>query len=398
MTTLESTTISAADRDDLVAIRRQLHRHPELAFQEVRTAALVGDTLRAIEGIEEIREGVGQTGVIAVIRGTHPGATLLLRADFDALPIQEQTGLPFASEVPGVMHACGHDGHTAILLGVARLLSRQRDRLHGNALLVFQPAEEVGQGAQAMIDDGLWELAPGPVSATLGLHLIPGLPVGTIAVREGATTAAVDSFDIRLLGKGGHGAKPHETVDPVVSAAELVLALQRVVSRETSPQEAVVLSVTRLAAGTAHNVIPGEAHLAGTIRTYGAEMRQAVEEKVRRIVAGVAAAGGLEYEVEIEHHCPSVVSSAEMAALVRQVAAEIVGPERVVEQQPKSVGDDVSYFLEHAPGCYFNVGAGDPRRDMAPNHHPQFDFMEEALPIATAVLGESALRYLSGES
>lgn len=388
--------ITDHQRDELVATRRLLHREPELGFQEIKTAAFVAASLRDISGIEDIREGVGQTGVTAVIRGAQPGPTLLLRADIDALPIREATGLPYASVHDGVMHSCGHDGHTAILLMVAQLLAARRDELNGTAFLVFQPAEELGAGAKAMIEDGLWDLAGGPVAATLGLHLIAPLPLGIIGVRSGATFASADGFGIMIKGQGGHGAMPHLSRDPVMTAAETVLSLQRIISRELPAGGRVAISVCQMQAGSSWNVIPDTVELGGTIRTFSPSTRQAVAEKMERIVAGVAMAGGVEYELRIEAGPPAVVNDPEMCDLVRRVAAEIVGPSNVIEPDPMPVSDDISLFLEHAPGCYIMVGAGDPTRELnAGHHHPRFDIAEDALPIGAAVLASAAFRYLS---
>jgi amidohydrolase len=397
MTVIDRTAaLVDASREELIATRRQLHREPELSGQEHATAALIASRLGEIEGVEAIRTGVGGTGVTASIRGAGPGRTLLLRADIDALPIQEATGAPYASIRDGVMHACGHDGHTAILLTVARALAEQRDLFNGTAFLVFQPAEELGSGAQAMIDDGLWNLAAEPVDATLGLHLISGMPVGTVGVRVGPSAAGADAFEIVLTGRGGHGAMPEQTVDPICTAAEMVLALQRIRSRELAASVPAVISVCTVHGGTADNIIPEEVRLTGTIRTYSPEVRAQILEKVERITAGVAAAGGCRYDLEITMGLPPVVNEETMVALVRETAAELVGREQVVQPEPILASDDVALFLDHAPGCYFTVGAGDPERGFdAPHHHPRFDLTEESLVIGATVFAETALRYLS---
>src|SRR5947209_3378964 len=388
------TTLALVDeaREELIATRRQLHREPELSEQESATAALVAARLREIDGVEAIRGGVGGTGVTASIRGAGSGRTLLLRADIDALPIQEATGAPYASTRDGVMHACGHDGHTAILLGVARVLAAQRERFRGNAFLVFQPAEEIGAGAQAMIADGLWELPGAPVDATLGLHLISRMPVGRVGVRVGPSAAGADTFAITMFGRGGHGATPHMAIDPISTAAELVLALQRIISRELAADAPAVLSVCSIHAGTAANIIPEEARLMGTIRTYSQEVRSAIVEKMERIAAGVAAAGGCRHSLDIAEGTPPVVNEERMCELVRATAIELLGPDNVLQPDPIFAGDDVAYFLNEAPGCYFNVGAGDASRGIdAPHHHPRFDIAEESLAIGATVLAEAAL-------
>lgn len=396
MTTTTPLDLEPADLESLGSTHQDLHRRPELAFEEIETARLIAAQLRDIEGVEEVREGVGKTGVTGVIRGAGPGRTLLLRADIDALPIHETEGRPHGSQVAGKMHACGHDGHTAILLAVARLLARNRDNFSGTAFLVFQPAEEIGAGARAMIEDGVMDLAGSPIDATLGLHLVSGLPVGTVCVRPGVNTASVDTLHLEIIGRGGHGAKPDQTVDPIPVAAEVILALQRIVSREVSPGDPVVVSICHIQAGTTHNVIPNSAYLEGTIRSFGAETRAAVIRSIERIVSGVVAASGAQHRLEIDFGTPSVVNDEEMCALVRDVAVEIVGEENLRCPARQPVGDDVALFLDRAPGCYFNVGAGNPDRGItAPHHHPDFDIDEECLGIAATIFARSALRYLS---
>ncbi len=397
MTTAMETTAEmvAALGEEMVATRRQLHRTPELGFQERETAALIVERLRAIEGVEEIRERVGGTGVTAVIRGARPGPVLLCRADMDALPIHEATGASYASTRDGVMHACGHDGHTSILLAVAHVLAGRRDSFAGTAFLVFQPAEEILTGARAMLDDGLMDLTGAPVTATLGLHLANWLPLGMVGVRVGPSFAAVDRFTAGIIGRGGHGAAPHQAVDPVVTAAEAVLALQRIVARELDPLDRAVLSVCRIDGGSAFNIIPERVELEGTVRTFDPGVRAAIAAKMERVLAGVALAGEARHELAIETGPPAVVNSPALCALVRAAAAPVVGPGNVTEPDPTMGGDDVALFLEKAPGCYFLVGSSDPARGLdAAHHHPRFNFAEEALATATAVFADAALAYL----
>jgi amidohydrolase len=385
-------------RDEMVETRRVLHRLPELGFQEVETAALIAARLRAIPGVEAIHERVGVTGVTALIRGGKPGPVLLLRADIDALPIHEATGAAYASIREGVMHACGHDGHTTILLAVAKILAARREEIAGSVFLVFQPAEELLNGAQTMLDDGLWDLGGGPVAATLGLHLANWLPLGQVGVRAGAFFAAVDRIQITITGRGGHGAMPHLAIDPVVTAAETVLALQRIVSREVSAHDPAVVSICQMQAGSAFNIIPEDALLVGTVRTFDARLRRSIGERIARVVHGVAAAGGARASLEMYEGPGSVVNDAAMCEVVRAVARPVVGADAVVEPLPTMGGDDVALFLERAPGCYFLVGSADPSRGFdAPHHHPRFDFAEEALPTAATVLAGAALRYLHAQ-
>jgi len=399
MTTAIGSTAEMVEvaREEMVATRRRLHRNPELGFHETETAALVAARLRGIEGVEDIHEGVGGTGVTALIRGARPGSVLLCRADIDALPIHEITGASYASTRDGVMHACGHDGHTSILLTVARVLAAHRDEFAGTAFLVFQPAEEILTGARAMLDDGVMDLAGGPVAATLGLHLSNWLPLGTVGVRVGPSFAAVDRFNATIVGRGGHGALPHQAVDPIVTAAEAVLALQRIVSRELSPLEQAVLSVCRVDGGSAFNIIPQEVQLEGTVRTFNPAVRAAIAAKMERVLTGVALAGEARHELLIEPGPPAVVNSSAMCEVVRQAAIPVVGSENVIESDPTMGGDDVALFLERAPGCYFLVGSSDPSRGYdAAHHHPRFNFAEEALTTAATVFADAALAYLRG--
>ncbi len=397
MTTMMGTTAEAVAglNEEMVATRRRLHQNPELGFRETETAALVAARLRAIDGVEEIRERVGGTGVTAVIRGARPGPILLCRADIDALPIVEATGALYASTSDGVMHACGHDGHTSILLTVAHVLAARRDQFAGTAFLVFQPAEEILTGAQAMLDDGVLDLVGGPVVATLGLHLANWLPLGTVGVRVGPSFAAVDRFTASITGRGGHGAAPHQAVDPVVTAAEAVLALQRIVARELNPLDRAVLSVCRIDGGSAFNIIPERVELEGTVRTFDPAVRAAIGSKIERVLAGVALAGEARHDLLIEAGPPAVVNSPEMCAIVRAAAVPVVGVENVIESDPTMGGDDVALFLEKAPGCYFLVGSSDPARGYdAAHHHPRFNFAEEALSTAATVFADAALGYL----
>jgi len=397
MTTATEPTAEMVEamREELVATRRQLHRNPELGFHETETAALVAARLRAIDGVEDIHERVGGTGVTAVIRGARPGPVLLCRADIDALPIHEATGASYASTRDGVMHACGHDGHTSILLAVARVLAARRAEFAGTAFLLFQPAEEILTGAQAMLDDGVMDLAGGPVAATLGLHLSNWLPLGVVGVRVGPSFAAVDRFTATITGRGGHGASPHQAIDPIVTAAEAVLALQRIVSREINPLDRAVLSVCRIDGGSAFNIIPPSVDLEGTVRTFNPDVRAAIAAKMERVLAGVSLAGEARHELTIETGPPAVVNSIDMCNLVRQAAVPVVGAANVIESDPTMGGDDVALFLERAPGCYFLVGSSDPARGYdAAHHHPRFNFAEEALTTAATVFADAALAYL----
>jgi amidohydrolase len=367
---------------DVIAWRRHLHAHPELSFREHETSAFVRRQLEAFDGLTLGRPT--PTSVVATLRGRRPGPTLALRADLDALPIQEQSGVEFASQTDGVMHACGHDGHTAMLLATARLLATIHDELPGEVRFVFQHAEELPPGgATEIVDSGVLD----GVDAVIGCHLVSDMEVGKIAALEGACTATGDVFSIRVLGRGGHAAFPHTAVDPIVAAAELVSSLQLVVSRETPPPEPVVLSVTRIAGGSADNVIPDSVELGGTVRTYGEDTRRQTREAMERVVAGVTAAHRATYEFEYTEGYASVVNDESLTGLVREVAGA-----RLIERPPLMAGEDFSAYQRVAPVSFFFLGAGG---DGAfPHHHPCFTIEEDALAIGVEVLTDVAVRFL----
>jgi amidohydrolase len=375
-------------RERLVATRRDLHMHPELGFQEVRTVGIVARELAEL-GLE-VRGGVGKTGVVGLLEGGKPGPVTLLRFDMDALPVQEQTGAAYASQTPGAMHACGHDGHVAIGLAVARILSSRRATLRGAIKFVFQPAEEGQGGAQAMIADGVLE-SPHPDRA-LALHLWNELPVGTLAINPGALMASADRFSIRLEGKGGHGALPDQSIDPVLAAAQVVSALQSVVSRNLSPLEAGVVSVTNLRAGDAWNVIPGSAELAGTIRAFEPGVRDRILKRIEAIACGVGEALGCRAAIVLDEVTPAVINDPETAHRLQRMAADDFPDLKVDPAFRTMVSEDMAYMLQAVPGVYFLVGSANPARGLdAGHHHPRFDFDEEALVVAAAVMAAAAL-------
>jgi amidohydrolase len=383
-------TLPAIDRDRLVSDRRDLHQHPELGYREQRTAAVIAERLAALG--YDVRTGVGGTGVVGTRAGPPNGPTVLIRADMDALPVQEETGLPFASTVPGIMHACGHDGHMAVALTVADRLAAVD--LPGGLQFVFQPAEEGGAGAAAMIRDGVLE--PTPPMAAIGMHLWSGLPTGTIAVSPGPIFAAVDNFAITIEGRGGHAAVPHETIDPVVAAAHVITALQTVVSRRRNPSEPAVLSVTAVHAGTTHNVIPERATLEGTVRSYGGALYNELPTIVQTIAENTARAHGARAVVEYERKYPATVNDRDMAELMRSVAAAVVGAPNVRTGYRTMAGEDMAFFLERVPGCYAFVGSGNPAKQTnRPHHSPLFDLDEDALPIAVELLSRGAMQILA---
>lgn len=370
----------AAEYDQLVATRRDLHQHPELAFEERRTAGVAAQRLREM-GLSP-REGVGRTGVVAD-SGTG-GPRVMLRADMDALPLSETSEQPYRSRTPGHMHACGHDGHVAMGLAVARRLTAMPPR--APLRFLFQPAEEGQGGAQACADDGVLE----GVGSAFGLHLWSPMPVGKIGVNRGALMAAVDHFEIDVEGRGGHGAAPHETNDPIVAAARIVEALQSVVSREISPLDAAVVTIGSIHGGTAFNIIPGSVRLTGTARSFTEATGEALPEKIRRIVAGTAAACGVEATVRYDRVNTATVNDSKMADLVIETAARLLGDENVETDTRTLGGEDMSVFLNQVPGCFFFVGCAR-EGPLRPHHSPRFDMDEGALAVGTTVM-EAVLR------
>ncbi len=377
----------AQRRDDLISLRRDFHQHPELSFQEDRTAQIVGDRLERL-GLT-VRRGVGRTGVVALVEGGRPGRTVLWRADMDALPLQEDLALfPFHSETEGVMHACGHDGHTAIALTVAEILAKHRQKLAGRVVLVFQPAEEIGGGARAMLRDGLFE-ADGPgggrPDVTLGLHLGSLYPTGYAQVKAGPLMAAVDTLALTVRGRGGHAATPHLTIDPVVVACELVVALQTLVSREVSPMSAAVLTFGSIHAGTKDNIIPVEAHMQGTLRTFEPEVRRHLLERIGAMSGDLARAFRAEATFRVTESLPAVINDDTVAARVRESAVRAIGASQVQEASPRMGSEDMSVFMEEVPGCFINIGAARAGEEIAPHHSPLFRIDEACLEVGVKV-------------
>jgi len=382
---------ATAMTDQIVAWRRDLHQHPELAFQETRTASIVAQELQTL-GLE-VQSGVGQTGVVGILGGISDGPTVLLRFDMDALPITEENETEYVSKNKGVMHACGHDGHTAIGLAVAHLLNRYRGRLHGQVKLIFQPAEEIAQGAQAMIEDGVLD-DPVP-DVALGLHLWNAIPVGQVGITRGTMMAGADIFEITIQGKGGHGAAPHQTRDPLLAAAHVVNALQSVVSRNIDPLDSAVLSVTSLNAGTAFNVIPPAAHLKGTLRTYKHSVRTVAASRLVEIVEGISHALGCESKLDITPLTPPLVNDPEVTTLVSQAIAPYIEPNALLPDLRTMGAEDMAIFLDRIPGCFILVGSANDRRNLNyPHHHPRFDFDEAALPLGAAILASAVAAYV----
>ena len=366
---------------EIQAWRRDIHQHPELLYDVHRTAAFVAERLREF-GCDEVVTGIGKTGVVGVINGKKLAGNgdlkvIGLRADMDALPIEEETNVPYASKTPGKMHACGHDGHTAMLLGAARYLAETRN-FAGTAVVIFQPAEEGGAGAAAMIKDGLMDRFG--IEQVYGMHNGPGIPVGQFAIRTGPIMAATDAIDIKIEGLGGHAARPHKCIDSVLVGAQLISGLQSIVSRTIDPLDSAVISVCEFHAGNARNVIPQTAELRGTIRTLTEEVRSLVEKRVREVVAGVAQMTGAKIDLVYERGYPVTVNHAEQTDVARRVAREVGGDAAVAETEPMMGAEDFAYMLEARPGAFIFCGNG----NSAGLHHPAYNFNDDAIVYGTS--------------
>ena len=375
---------------DVVAIRRDVHSHPEAGFKETRTADLIERRLGAIR-VESKR--IAGTGILATIKGAKPGPTMLVRADIDGLPVTELNEVPYRSKVPGMMHACGHDGHVATALGAATVLAGRRDKLAGTIKFMFQPAEEGPGGALPMIEAGI--LDKPKVDASFAMHMWNDLPVGQIGARPGPVFASADEFTVKITGKGGHGAAPHQTIDPIVVAAQLTLALQTIVSRKTHPLKSAVVTVGQIHGGVRHNIISDTATLNGTCRALEKPVRAMIQKEIRAIAKGVAGAFGAKADVEWRDGYPPTVNDPKMTELVRAAAAEVVGESNVIAQEITMGAEDMSYVLERVPGCYWLLGSANAKKGLDyPHHSARFDFDEESLPIGVQVWTKIAERFL----
>jgi amidohydrolase len=385
-------------RPALVELRRHFHQYPETSYEERRTAQAIAGRLREI-GLE-VTEDIADTGVVGLLHGgataggDEPDRTLMIRADIDALPVTEETGLDYASRIPGKMHACGHDGHIAIALITAEVLAGYQDRLRGNVKFVFQPAEERIGGAARMIEAGV--MRSPDVSAVIGLHLWSLIPVGDVAVQAGPFFASADEVHVRIRGRGGHGAMPHVNVDPIVAAAQFIMATQTLISREVSPFHPAVVTFGSIHGGTAFNVIADEVELRGTVRTYDPLDREHLLRRLDEISGATSRSLRAQSDYEVVHGCQACVNDPKITELVRRAAAATVGSRHIpTSDQRQSVSDDMALFLVAAPGCYFLVGAGNADKDItAPHHSSHFQIDEEALPIGVEVMARSALDYL----
>lgn len=377
----------AALGDQMTRWRHWLHRHPELGFDLPQTSGFVAARLREI-GVDEIHDRIATSGIVALIKGRQPGPTIGLRADMDALPITEQTGAEHASQAEGRMHACGHDGHTTMLLGAATYLAETRN-FAGTVALIFQPAEEAGGGGEIMVREGVMERFG--ITEVYAIHNAPGVPLGQFRTRPGPCNASVDTARVCLRGRGGHGAVPQDCIDPIVAIASMVTALQTIVSRNVGADKELVVSVTRIHAGTASNIIPEQGWFCATIRAFDPAVRDMAETRFREIVAGQALGFGLLAEVEYERGYPPTVNTDEKAEFAARVAAEIVGPDQVDPDAPRVMwAEDFSYMLEARPGAYLLMGTG----EGAGLHHPRFDFNDKAAPVGASFLARLAERAL----
>jgi amidohydrolase len=378
-------------KQQVVEWRRYLHQNPELSFQEEKTSQFVYDTLSSFGGLELSRPT--KTSVVARLIGAHPGKVLAIRADMDALPITEENDFDFVSQNPGVMHACGHDGHTAMLLGAAKILAGFKDQIHGEVRFLFQHAEELlPGGAQELVDAGVMD----GVDYVIGTHLWAPVETGKIYIGSGPLMASPDTFRITIFGKGGHAAEPHETVDSIAVAAQVVTNLQHIVSRNTNPLQPLVVSVTKFIGGTTDNVIPGSVELSGTVRTFDMELRDKIPGLMERIIKGVTEAHGAQYEFKYEKGYRPVINDEEATNIMKEALLELYGEEAVLKAMPTMGGEDFSAYGTKAKSCFFFIGAGNQEKGIVyPHHHPRFTIDEEALPIGVRAFVHAVFKFLA---
>lgn len=377
-------TITVPDRlcDDVISIRRDLHMHPELGFEEHRTAGIVAERLRGL-GFE-VHERIGKTGVVGVIRGARPGRTIMLRADMDGLPIVEERTHAYRSQHEGRMHACGHDGHVAVLLGAAALIADRRDELAGTVCLVFQPAEEGLGGAKVMLEDGLIERFN--IERAYGLHLSTKYRTGVLGFREGPMYASSDSIEIDVVGVGGHGSAPHDAIDPIFTAANFITSVQQVVSRQVDPLEPAVVTVAAIHAGTTHNVIPRQCRMLGTVRAFSTGVREAMPGRIERVLKACCDASGASYDYKYLWRYPVTANDAQQTQYARALATQVVGENNVVDASMLMGAEDFSFFAERVPACFYTLGASGSTETSHPHHSSLFDFDEAALPNGVAMM------------
>lgn len=380
-------TVPRGLADDVIAIRRDLHMHPELGFEEHRTAAVVAGRLRSL-GFD-VHEGIGVTGVVGVMRGARPGKTIMLRADMDALPLTEERAHSYRSQVEGRMHACGHDGHVAILLGAAAIIADRRDELPGTVCLVFQPAEEGLGGAKAMLEDGLFERFG--IERAYGLHLSTKYATGVLGFREGPMYASSDSIEIDINGVGGHGSAPHDAIDPVFTAATFITSVQQIVSRQVDPLEPAVVTIAAIHAGTTHNIIPRTARMLGTVRAFSTDVREAMPGRIERILKSCCEASGASFDYNYLWRYPVTANDTVQTQYARALATHVVGDEMVVDATMLMGAEDFSFFAERVPACFYTLGACGEIETSHPHHSSLFDIDEDSLANGVAMMAALAL-------
>lgn len=391
MTTEKIKALGEKYYDRIVSIRHDIHMYPELAFQEFRTSKLVAEELKKI-GIE-VQEGIAQTGVVGLIRGSRPGKTILIRADMDALEIEESVDVPYRSKLKGKMHACGHDGHTAGILGAAMILNDMKDEISGNIKLVFQPAEESSGGAKPMIDEGIMENPK--VDAAIGCHLWGGFREGEVHIKEGAVMASPDIFDIRIMGKGGHAGIPHLSVDPVLMASQVICNIQGIVSRRTDPLKPVVISCCSIHGGESYNVIPNEVKIKGTVRTFHREIRDWIPTAIEEVLKTTTQSFGGDYDFKYIKRFPPLINDESMVNLARRSISKLIGKENVFKQSEANMGgEDFAYFAEAVPSVYYFIGITPENGDTIIHHHPSFNFNDTNLLLLSQSIAQVAIDYL----
>ncbi len=378
-------------RDWLVGIRRTIHKHPELGFEEVKTSTLVSEWLEKF-GLEVTR-GMARTGVVGLLRGKKTGKTVAIRADMDALPIEEANRVPYASEIKGKMHACGHDAHVTILLGVARFFSLMADRVKGNIKWIFQPAEEGGGGGRIMVEEGVLENPR--VDAIFGAHVFPLLPVGKVGIYEREGLAAADRFVIKIIGKGGHAASPHLSKDPILAVGHLITQIHSIVSRNVNPLESGVITIGKVTGGTASNIIPDEVELMGTVRSLSPQVREDLKSRIEEVTQGVARSFSVDYRFDFEYGYPVLINDTEMSRLVGSACSKGIGKENVEVLKPSMGGEDFAYYLEKVPGSFFRLGCRNEEKGIIhPYHSSLFDIDEEVLPFGVEMFVRIIDEYL----
>jgi amidohydrolase len=381
-------------KDWLVDIRRTIHMHPELGFEEVETSRLVSEWLERF-GLQ-VKKGMAKTGVMGLLKGKRPGKTVAIRADMDALAMDEANKVPYASKIKGKMHACGHDAHVAILLGVAKFFSSIPDQVRGNIKWIFQPAEEGGGGGKVMVEEGILENPK--VDAIFGAHVFPFLPIGKVGVNEKEGLAAADRFTIKIIGKGGHAASPHVTKDPILAAGNLIIQIHSIVSRNVNPLESGVITIGKVSGGTASNIIPDEVELIGTVRSLNPQVREELKSRIEQVTQGVACSFSMDYRFDFEYGYPVLINDPEMSKLVASACSKGIGKENVEVLKPSMGGEDFAYYLEKVPGSFFRLGCRNEEKGMIhPYHSSLFDIDEMILPFGVEMFVRVIDQYLGLE-